>query len=274
MASPFFDDLLTLPQPVDSEIVDELPVVQLSEGSELLNSLISVLYPVRTVIPNSYEKVLYLLAACQKYEMASVQSSIRAEVNRGASPVPKEAEAYSAYAIASAKELIPEMENAARLTLDLPLTFETLGQGLRLFEGWALRDLVNYRKRCRDGFIACLDSFLQVHPPGPSSIWFGCPKVMTTGATGEINVQQHHVLPRWLNQLLSRNWTNLLLQKFTDPLDIHSRIRREYFTALQNHASCNFCSGVHMMNGSFCTVLENKLAHACSKVLVVGPSHE
>jgi hypothetical protein len=61
MASPFFDDLLTLPQPVDSEIVDELPVVQLSEGSELLNSLISVLYPVRTVIPNSYEKVLHCL---------------------------------------------------------------------------------------------------------------------------------------------------------------------------------------------------------------------
>lgn len=57
MASPFFEDLLSLPQPSDSEIVDGLPMVQLSEGSELLNSLISVLYPIRTVIPNSYEKV-------------------------------------------------------------------------------------------------------------------------------------------------------------------------------------------------------------------------
>jgi hypothetical protein len=198
--------------------------------------------------------------------MASVQSSIRAEVNRGASPVPKEAEAYSAYAIASAKDLIPEMENAARLTLDVPMTFETLGEGLRLFEGRALRDLVNFRKRCRDSFITCLDSFLKIQPPGPSSIWVGCPEVIVAGAAEEIDDQQNHVLPRWLNQLLSRNWTNLLLQKFTDPLDIHSRIRREYFTALQNHASCNFCSGVHMMNGSFCTVLENKLAHACSKV--------
>jgi hypothetical protein len=65
MVSPFFKDLLSLPQPSDGEIVDGLPVVQLSEDSELLNSLISRLYPVPTVTPNSYEKVLYLLATCR-----------------------------------------------------------------------------------------------------------------------------------------------------------------------------------------------------------------
>jgi BTB/POZ domain len=68
MASPFFKDLLSLPQPPDSESVDGLPVVELSEDSELLNSLISMLYPVPTVVPSSYEKVLYLLATCQRPE--------------------------------------------------------------------------------------------------------------------------------------------------------------------------------------------------------------
>jgi hypothetical protein len=62
MTSPFFKDLLSLPQPSDSETVDGLPVVQLSESSELLNILVSILYPGRKVIPNSYEKVLYSLA--------------------------------------------------------------------------------------------------------------------------------------------------------------------------------------------------------------------
>jgi hypothetical protein len=62
MASPFFKGLLSHPQPSDSEFVDGLPVVQLSEESDLLNCLISILYPVDTVIPKSYEKVLYLLA--------------------------------------------------------------------------------------------------------------------------------------------------------------------------------------------------------------------
>lgn len=61
MASPFFKDLLSLPQPPDSEIVDGLPVVQLFESAELLTSLISILYPVPTVVPNSYEKVCICL---------------------------------------------------------------------------------------------------------------------------------------------------------------------------------------------------------------------
>jgi hypothetical protein len=62
MASPLFKDLLSLPQPSDGESVDGLPVVQLSEDSELLRSLISMLYPIYTVMPNSYEKVLYFSA--------------------------------------------------------------------------------------------------------------------------------------------------------------------------------------------------------------------
>jgi hypothetical protein len=66
LTSPIFKDLLSLPQPSDSESVDGLPVVQLFEDSELLNSLVSMLYPVPTVIPKSHEKVLYLLATCQQ----------------------------------------------------------------------------------------------------------------------------------------------------------------------------------------------------------------
>jgi BTB/POZ domain len=66
LVSPFFRDLLSLPQPSDSDSVDGLPVVELSEDSELLNSLVSFLYPVRKLVPNSYEKVLYLFATCQR----------------------------------------------------------------------------------------------------------------------------------------------------------------------------------------------------------------
>jgi hypothetical protein len=57
--------------------------------------------------------------------MVSVQSFIRAEVSCGAFPAPSGAEAYSEYAIASAKDLIPEMENAARQTLDHTLASVT-----------------------------------------------------------------------------------------------------------------------------------------------------
>ncbi|KAF8460691.1 hypothetical protein DFH94DRAFT_687167 [Russula ochroleuca] len=117
-------------------------------SSDFVNfCLVSTLYPVHMVIPNSYDKVLYFLAtwatvipnshykvlyllvACQKYEMASVQSFICAEVSRGEFPLPKGAEAFLSYAIAAGKGLVPEMENAARQTLDHLMTFEILREG-------------------------------------------------------------------------------------------------------------------------------------------------
>jgi hypothetical protein len=206
---------------------------------------------------------LHLLAACQKYEIASVQSSIRAKVKCGEFPAPSGAEAFSAYAIASGKGLIPEMENAARQTLDQPMTFEFLGERLRLFEGWELRDLSSFRKRCRDNLVMHLGAFLEVEPPWPSSIWIGCPEVMLRRP----ETYRIRVLPTWLKELLSRIQSDLKAQKFTRPLDIHSRIREEYLTALQGHMHCNFCSGVHLRNGStFCVELENRLVQARDKV--------
>jgi BTB/POZ domain len=59
MASPFFKDLLSLPQPSDSESFDGLHVIRLPEDSELLGSLVSMLYPMHPVIPKSHEKVLH-----------------------------------------------------------------------------------------------------------------------------------------------------------------------------------------------------------------------
>jgi hypothetical protein len=87
-------------------------------------------FDLSAAMPNFCHKVLELLGACQKYDMASVQSSIRAKVKLGEFPAPMGIEAFSAYAIASGKGLIPEMENAARQTLDYPVTFEILGEGL------------------------------------------------------------------------------------------------------------------------------------------------
>jgi hypothetical protein len=172
MSSESFEDLLSLSQPPDGELVDGLPVVQLSEDAGLLISLISLLYPISPVIPDSYEKVFALLAACQKYDMASIQSAIRAEIKRGAFPAPVGTEAFRGYAIASSMGLIPEMESAARLTLSYPMTFESLGEGLRSFNGRELCSLVRYRKRCIDNLVSCLDSFFDVR--SRCQIWEGC----------------------------------------------------------------------------------------------------
>ena len=255
MVSPFFKDLLSLPQPSDSESIDGLPVVQLSEDAELLNTLVSMLYPVRRVIPDSYDKVLNLLAACQKYDMVQVQSSIRAKVNRGSFPAPVGTEVFRAYAIASNKGLDPEMEMAARLTLDHPMTFETLGEALQLFDGSVLRDLTCFRKRCRDNLVKCVQSFLEVQGPGtrnPASVY-----CENCGSSSWLN-------PNWLHQVLSP--INDLKQVFKAPVT-PSNMHGECLKALQRFANCKYCGWSHATNNpTFFAGLESKLARARDEV--------
>lgn len=80
--SAFNDMFFSLAQP-SNETVDVLPIVQLSDAG-LVRALITALYPIpfETVTPTSYYRILALLAAAQKSEMGTVQSSIRAEVGR------------------------------------------------------------------------------------------------------------------------------------------------------------------------------------------------
>ena len=143
MSSPFFKDLLSLPQPPDNELVDGLPVVQVPENADLLNSFVSLLYPTPPVVPRSYKEVFALLAVCQKYDMVSMQYYIRKEARTF--PKPKITEAFGAYAIANSMGLDPEMEAAARLTLRRLMSFESFGEELRSFTVSALRDLFRYR---------------------------------------------------------------------------------------------------------------------------------
>ena len=145
MSSPFFQDLLSLPQPPLDELVDGLPVLHVPEDSDLLNSLVSLLYPIHRVKPGPYQKVFALLAACHKYDMEPIQRYIRDEVKRGTFPAPVKSEAFSAYALASSMGLGPEMEHAAGLTLRQVMTFKSLGETLRQFRGPALCELIHYR---------------------------------------------------------------------------------------------------------------------------------
>jgi hypothetical protein len=239
------------------------------------------------VIPNSYSKVSYLLAACQKYEIASVQSYIRAEVSHGVFPTPQGAEAFSAYAIASSKGLVPEMENAARQTLDHPMTFEVLGEGLRLFEGWALRDLANFRKHYRNNLKSCFESFLKTEE-SQLKIWATCVSYSFQPAGSYDGHGRYHgansyslsnlpmsnaniSLPSWLGQLFQKHIDGSC-EAFSKSLFDPRSIRGEYLSALQAHInsySCVSCTKVHTGKGeTFCKDLEDRLTQALNEVRV------
>lgn len=285
-SSTVFRDMFALPSHTNSGMVNGLPVVDISEDAELVRFLITMLYPIPPEIPTSCDKILALLAAAQKYEMYAVQSSIRALVARGPSPT---MEAFRAYAIASSSGLTPEMDIAARLTLDQPMTFEHLGDTLRLFEGPALRELFNFREQCRDNLALCFKSFLSVNTD-PSKIWVGCPNEQPTSdsITSSYNRRKAKrisgfggfsgydepkeatpTLPPWLHDLFTHEIAELK-QAFTRPLVKPSSIREKYLKALQSHNSpnlCTFCVRVHIMQGEwYCVQLEKSLVHARESV--------
>jgi hypothetical protein len=198
--------------------------------------------------------------------MVSVQSLIRAEVSSGEFPAPKGPEAFSAYVIASSKGLIPEMENAARQTLEHPMTFEIFGEGLRSIEGWALRDLANFRKRCRNNLVACFKSFLQLGQP-PFNIWAPC--VDSRHLARHSSFNQTGASPLWLTQIF-QNRLNESCDVFSKPLFNPRSIRWEYLSALNDHISSNICiscTKVHAQKGeAFCKELEDRLTQALDEV--------
>ena len=296
--------MFSLPQSSDSETVDGLPVVCLSEDAELMRALVTVLYPIPPEIPTSYERVLALLSAAQKYDMAFVLSSIRAEVVRRKLSAPTGAQAFRAFAIASSNKLSPEMGTTARRTLDCPLTFETLGDDLRLFGNSALRELAGFRKMCRDNIVSCLELFLDSHK-GPSIIWVGCPsskaqppsQVAQSSKPGPLfsfgesqvvrphkvfvgvsaaNENEKRTLPPWLHDLFTQQIGDLK-QYYTHALIKPSSIREKYLAALMKHSpipnDCPTCLMVHARKGErYCAELEQKLEHARNQVNIASES--
>ena len=288
--------MFLLPQSSDKETIDGLPVVRLSEDAELVRALITVLYPIPPEIPTSYERVLALLSAAQKYDMPAVQASIRAEVVRRKLPAPTGAQAFREFAIAFNNKLLPEMETAARLTLDCPLTFETLGDELPMFRGSALRELINFRKTCRDNIISCLESFLDIRSD-LSKIWVGCFKTSNVSPESEasfwgqtwrprggqkwsseptLDDNDGPTVPSWLHDLFTKQIKEMR-QCFTRAIIWPSSIREKYLGALLNHTPssnpCLSCMMVHIREGErYCAMLEKMLTYARNQASVVFES--
>jgi hypothetical protein len=246
-SSPFFRDMFSLPQPSNEVTTRELPVVRVSEDAEVLSCLISMLYHVPPEMPHSSDNILALLAATEKYDMGEVQSSIRTEVSRKKLLSPEgSSRVFHMYAVACSKRLIPEMEIAARLSLDYPLTFESIGEALRSFDVWAVGGLIDFRQRCIDNLVSSMKSFSD-YQNGPSKIWVGCSESSESSK-----------LPYWLS-LQSEYY-------MCEAVPNSSQYRKNILNALQKHINkndCHFCSKVFTLKGeAYCAQMDEVLNQA------------
>ncbi|KAH9177561.1 hypothetical protein EDB89DRAFT_1818048, partial [Lactarius sanguifluus] len=129
---------------IKRDIEGNLPVLCLLEDRDTVHRILTAIYPVDIVYPQSFETMIKTFAAARKYGMPSVLARFRTYCSRAA-PVVTAESAFRAYAFASNEGLKEEALEAAQLTLSLPQTFEKYGSSLCDASGPALLALWKHR---------------------------------------------------------------------------------------------------------------------------------
>ena len=157
LASPFFETLFDIPQPVkengDQEIKDGLAVIPVTEDSKTLDALLRFCYP-STLVDDPNIEVLKdamdVLEAARKYSLDAIEKKARQAI---ANPKILEAEPLRCFAIAHSGRLREETMLAARYTLTQPL-IPSWFQEIELISATDLLSLLTYHRRCGDAVYA------------------------------------------------------------------------------------------------------------------------
>ena len=157
LASPFFETLFNIPQPVeengDQEIKDGLAVVPVTEDSKTLNALLCFCYPSTLVDDPNIEALkdaMDVLEAARKYSLDAIEKKARQAI---ANPKILEAEPLRCFAIAHRGRLREETLLPAKCTLTQPL-IPSWFQEIELITATDLLSLLTYHQRCGDAVYA------------------------------------------------------------------------------------------------------------------------
>lgn len=126
-----------------------LPVVQLPETGEILQCLLTFVFPVTPRIPSTPEEIMELLFVAQKYQMETTLTYIRAIVaQRNLLPTRLDP-ALRIYALAQKYGLRQEALQTARTISKYPMTIEDFDNQLDIMPGASLYELWKYHERVR-----------------------------------------------------------------------------------------------------------------------------
>ena len=256
IASTTFEDMFTVPSPLGQEQVKQ--VIDLTESARTLIRLLSVIYPMDPVIPDTLEDALSLLSACQKYQMDSTATRIRASI-KARTPLFTPANSFRAYGIASRYHLEEEALCAARLTLECTMNFNTCGEDLRFISGADLSRLIDYRNECTRVAKDCINKMIDHKtPPLPSS---SCSKPVNIG---KYDTQELQSVPRW--------WHSHFISRVEDrpsPKTVTDRLAFEH--AIASHRASSWCSSClppdeTRIDNTICAAFEANLGQAIEQV--------
>ena len=256
MASTTFADMFTVPSPHGQEQVKQ--VIDLTENSRTLRHLLSLIYPMDPTVPDTIEDALSLLSACQKYQMDSTATRIRALIG-ARKPLITPANSFRAYGIASRHHLEEEALCAARLTLERAMDFNTCGEDLRFISGADLSRLFVYRNECTRVAKDCINSMIDNKTPPASSS--SCTKPVNIG---KYDTRELQSVPRW--------WHGHFLSRVAEQPSPKSVTDRPAFErAIAPHRDTSWCSlclppDETRIDNTICAAFEAKLGPIVERV--------
>ncbi|KZV63628.1 hypothetical protein PENSPDRAFT_757811 [Peniophora sp. CONT] len=234
MSSSFFEDMFSLPAAADDK-VQSPPIVQMTESSTTLESLLSVLMPIRLTVPTTFHEYSLVLAAAQKFDMEYATETLRASASTWLKP----SSACSRYGIASRLRLRDEAVTAARELLEYPMTIEYYGEDLRYLNAHALQLLLEYRVMCQQSVRILLEegdlhNLLWQSLDKPRKV--GC-KLKSTSADGDV--------PGWLSMIITAENDDLAgLYRTLSPWN-----QKFFENAIESHTQrttppCTYCMSI------------------------------
>jgi len=229
--------------------VTSLPVVQLSDSGEILSSLLTFVIPVTPDLPSTVDDTFELLSTAQKYEMDLVLTRIRDHVAKQKPPLIRDETAFHLYSLAQKYGLRQEADQAARLTLGVPMSVESLEAAgkLDILSGALLHELWRYHQRVRDYLSYDLAGFANLG--AGARINFRCVKLTSSD------------VPMWLHDYID--------SIAGDPMLFN---RSKFQTALMRHVSgtpriCISCTSISSKTiDNFWTALSDVVQHSIENV--------
>jgi hypothetical protein len=150
-SSPVLGEIIqkTLDSPSNANAEESLPVLRLPETGEILECLLTFVFPVTPRLPSTLEKVMELLSVAQKYQMGAALSHIRASVAQQNLLPTRLEPALHLYALAQKYKLRPEALQAVQSILKYPMTIDNFYNKLDIMPGAFLYRLWKYRESVR-----------------------------------------------------------------------------------------------------------------------------
>ncbi|KAH9006367.1 hypothetical protein EDB86DRAFT_3035804 [Lactarius hatsudake] len=257
IASAAFEDMFTAPGPSPRGQGQVKLVINLTEDSKTLHHLFFAMYPMDPIVPNTVEDALSLLSACQKYQMDSTATRIRALMRARTPPLFTAENCFRAYGIARRYHLEEEALLSARLTLERRMTFEACGEDLRFLSGADLFRLCGYRNECTKAAKDCMNDVTDYRPPP-------IPFVRCSGSAhiGDYDADELLSVPRW--------WHGHFLRRITfqpSPKLVTDRLAFERAFASHRAVSrCSLCLNEPRVGNTICAAFEAKLGEVINQV--------